>query len=85
MPEPTSWMTLKKGTPVVAADGTEVGKVTEVVGDEQQGIFSGITVSPGLLAENRFVRASFVDDMTDERVSLAIASHELESRTEQPP
>jgi hypothetical protein len=55
------------------------------VGDEQQGIFSGITVSPGLLAENRFVPATLVDDMTEERVSLAIASDELESRTEPPP
>jgi uncharacterized protein YrrD len=85
MPEPTSWMTHKKGTPVVAADGNEVGKVSEVVGDEQQGIFSGITVSPGLLAENRFVPASLVDDLTEDRVSLAVASEELESRTEEPP
>jgi uncharacterized protein YrrD len=78
-------MTLKKGTPVVAADGAEVGKVSEVVGDEQQGIFSGITVSPGLLSENRFVPATLVGDMTEERVSLAIASDELESRSEPPP
>jgi hypothetical protein len=85
MPEPASWITLKKGTPVVAADGNEVGKVAEVVGDEQKDIFSGITVSPGLLAENRFVPATLVEDMTDERVSLTIASDELESKTESPP
>jgi sporulation protein YlmC with PRC-barrel domain len=78
-------MTLKKGTSVLAADGNEIGKVSEVVGDEQQGIFSGITVSPGLLSENRFVPATLVGDITEEQVSLAISSDELESRTEPPP
>ena len=31
--EPVSWLVIERGWTVVAADGTEVGKVEEVVGD----------------------------------------------------
>src|SRR5207237_3528302 len=31
--EPTSWLVVEKGWRVVAADGTDVGKVTDVIGD----------------------------------------------------
>ena len=61
--QPISWLALEKGTPVVAADGEEVGKVREVIADEQKDIFSGVTVDTGLLSEPRFVPAEMIDEM----------------------
>jgi hypothetical protein len=48
---PIAWLALEKGTPVLDADGAEIGKVLEVVGDEQKDIFSGIRWRHGLLGD----------------------------------
>ncbi|MGH2818145.1 MAG: PRC-barrel domain-containing protein [Actinomycetota bacterium] len=72
--QPISWMALEKGTPVVAAGGEEVGKVREVIADEQSEIFSGVTIDTGLLSEPRFVPAEVIEEMTDDVVKLIITA-----------
>ncbi len=67
-------MALEKGTPVVAAGGEEVGKVREVIADEQSEIFSGVTIDTGLLSEPRFVPAEVIEEMTDDVVKLIITA-----------
>jgi uncharacterized protein YrrD len=71
-------MALEKGTPVVAAGGEEVGKVREVIADEQSEIFSGVTIDTGLLSEPRFVPAEVIEVMTDEAVKLIITAERAE-------
>ena len=82
MANPISYLALQKGTPVRSSDGTELGTVVDVVADEQKDIFSGLNVTSGLLAGNRFVPADLVDSITDEAVELSITSADAEAKLE---
>jgi uncharacterized protein YrrD len=73
---PIAWSALEKGTPVYAADGTEVGRVTEVVADEQKDIFSGVAFRSGLLESETFAPADRIDAITDEGVRLTLGAEE---------
>jgi rRNA processing protein Gar1 len=42
--DPVSWLLIERGWPVVDREGKEVGKVDEVLGDGQSGIFHGLVV-----------------------------------------
>ena len=42
--DPVSWRTILYGTPVLAADGTPVGTVREVLGSDAEDIFHGLRV-----------------------------------------
>ena len=74
---PIAWLALEEGTPVVANDGEEVGRVTAVVADEQKDIFSGVAFRPGLLDGQRFAPASAIDRLTESAVHLNIAASEV--------
>ena len=71
---PIAWLALDEGTPIVASDGEEVGKVATVVADEQKDIFSGVTFRPGLLDGERFVPADAIDRLTESAVHLKITA-----------
>lgn len=78
--EQISWMTLDKGVSIVTSDGTELGKVDEIVADRQKDIFSGLTFSGGMFSDDRFVPADLIDQMTAERVTLTITAAEAEEK-----
>ena len=78
--EQISWMTLDKGVSIVTSDGTELGKVDEVVADRQKDIFSGLTFSGGIFSDDRFVPADLIDQMTTEQVTLTISAAEAEEK-----
>jgi rRNA processing protein Gar1 len=44
-PDPVSWLLIERGWKVLDADGNKVGKVDEVLGDEQSDIFHGLIVN----------------------------------------
>ena len=73
---PIAWLALDEGTPILASDGAEVGRVATVVADEQKDIFSGVTFRPGLLDGQRFVPASAIDRLTQAAVHLNISSEQ---------
>ncbi len=73
---PIAWMALENGTPVIAGDGEEVGKVADVVADESKDIFSGVVFRTGLLEAKKFVPATDVDEITSTSVRLRISSKE---------
>jgi uncharacterized protein YrrD len=75
-------MVLAKGTPVVGADGGEIGDVVEVVADRQKDIFSGIVVRSGLFSNKRMIPADMIEDMTDEAVRVRIATAEADTGLE---
>ena len=72
--DPVSWLLVEPGWKVIAADGSEVGRVEEVVGDADNDIFSGIAISSGvvtgLLGKARFVPAERVRSITEGEVAL---------------
>ena len=66
---------------MLAAGGEEIGKVREVIADEQKDIFSGVTLDTGLLSEPRFVPAEMIEEMTDDVVRLVISAERAEELT----
>lgn len=63
---------------MLSSDGDEIGKIDEVVADRQKDIFSGVTISSGLLSTSRFAPAAVIADMSSEAVRLSITGAEAE-------
>jgi hypothetical protein len=78
MPDPQSWLVVEPGWKVLAADGSEVGKVHETLGDKERDIFDGLAVSTGLLARPVYVPAERVAEIREGQVSLELSSTEVE-------
>ncbi len=70
MSDPVSWLVIEPGWAVVAADGSEIGRVDEIVGDTDKDIFNGLAVSPGFLRSPHYVPAERVAGITDGYVAL---------------
>jgi hypothetical protein len=88
MAEPFSWFLIEQHWKVVGADGQEIGKVEEVVGDSSADIFSGLTVGTGLVHKAHFVPAELVAEIVEGEVRLSIGKDEfarLEEYEEPPP
>ena len=77
--EPASYLTLEAGTPVVGADGQEIGTVDHVLRDEEADIFDGLIIDtrlgPGGL---HFVDAPQVAEIHADRVVLTLSAAESE-------
>jgi len=73
--ELVSWLVIERGWRVVARDGSEVGKVEDVIGDPEQDIFSGLSVSTGLLHRPRRVPSERVAGIAPGRVQLDLDRH----------
>jgi uncharacterized protein YrrD len=80
--QPIAWLALEKGTPVVASDGEELGKVSEVVADEQKDIFSGVTIRQGLLGDDKFIPASMIETLTEGAVHLNVPAEDARESME---
>lgn len=88
MADPVSWLMIEKGWKVVASDGSEIGKVHEIVGDEGEDIFDGLAVSSGLHGKPRYIPAERVKGITEGQISVDVPSAEaqrLEEYEEPPP
>jgi len=70
--DPVSWFVIERGWRVVGADGGELGKVEETVGDSARDIFDGLTVGTGLLSHPRYVAAELVSEIVEGEVRLSI-------------
>jgi sporulation protein YlmC with PRC-barrel domain len=78
VPHPVSWFVIEPGWKVVAADGTEVGTVEEVVGDAESDIFNGLAVSTTLLSKTKYVPAERVSEIIEGQVRLDLAGEAIE-------
>ena len=65
MSDPVSWFLMEPGWKVVDADGDDIGRVEEVVGDISSDIFNGLAVSTGLLGKPRYVPAEHVERLEE--------------------
>ena len=63
--DPVSWLMIRPGWKVVASDGTEVGEVDEVAGDNTEDIFDGLAVATSALGKPRYVLSEHVGEITD--------------------
>jgi len=73
-----SWFVIEPGWTVVAADGSEIGKVHEIVGDTGDDIFDGLAVSSGVLGKPRYVPSERVKRITEGHVELDLSPADAE-------
>jgi len=78
MTQPVSWFVIARGWPVHASDGSQVGRVEEVVGEPQEDIFNGLVVATGFFA-TRYVPAERVGEISEGRVDLDLTAAEVEA------
>jgi uncharacterized protein YrrD len=76
---PVSWLVIEPGWSVVSADGEEIGKVDEVVGDASKDIFNGLAVSTGLLGKPKYVPAERVGEIVDGEVRVDLSADAVEN------
>jgi uncharacterized protein YrrD len=76
--DPVSWLVVEHGWRVVAADGSALGTVHDVIGDTGKDIFNGLAVSPGLLKRPKYVPAEAVAEIAEGEVRLALSKDEFE-------
>jgi hypothetical protein len=73
---------IRPGWKVYGSDGTEIGQVDEVAGDENVDIFDGLAVAASALAKPKYVPAESVTTITEGRVNLSISQAEFEGTSE---
>jgi uncharacterized protein YrrD len=82
---PVSWLVIEPGWSVVSADGEEIGKVDEVVGDASKDIFNGLAVSTGLLGKPKYVPAERVGEIVDGEVRVDLPADAVENLEDHDP
>ena len=69
--DPVSWLLIEPGWTVYDAAGEKVGKVKEVLADEQADIFHGVLVDRGLLGPGEEIVADRIAEIHDGDLHLA--------------
>jgi hypothetical protein len=88
MADPVAWMVVERGWAVAASDGSEVGKVDQVLGDPEADIFDGLAVGAGsILDRPLYVPSEKVGAIEEGTVHLTIDADEYGRLTpyEEPP
>jgi hypothetical protein len=75
--DPVSWFLIEPGWKVIDAEESDVGRVVEVVGDNNADIFDGLLISTGLFGGKRYVPAEQVGLITEGRVHLTLNGDEV--------
>ncbi len=78
MADPVSWLVIRPGWKVLAADGSEVGEVDEVAGDDSEDIFDGLAIARSSFGKPRYVPAEQVAGITEGVVRLALTREQVE-------
>lgn len=68
---------IETGWKVLAVDGTRVGGVDEVVGDDTEDIFDGLAIATSALGKPLYVPAEQVAEITDGSVRLSLTTREV--------
>ena len=87
MSDPVSWLVIEPGWKVLDANGDEVGRVEEVIGDSGVDIFNGLSVSTRLLGRPRYVPSEQVGSITEGHIRLTLSKEQVErlGEYEEPP
>jgi hypothetical protein len=78
MADPVSWLLIRPGWKVLASDGSEVGEVDEIAGDDTEDIFDGLAVATSAFGKPRYVPAEQVGQITDGVVHLTLTRAQAE-------
>jgi uncharacterized protein YrrD len=83
--DPVSWLVIEPGWKVVAADGSDVGRVEEVVGDEENDIFNGLAVNTGMLGKPKVVPAENVAEIVEGEIRLDLPAEAIDRLNDHEP
>ena len=75
--DPVSWMVIEQGWSVVDSEGDDVGRIDEVLGDEDADIFNGLNVLTGALGKKTYVPAEAVGEIVEGRVQLTLTKDDV--------
>ena len=78
MSESVSWLLIRRGWQVLAADGTPVGRIGAVRGEPTKDIFNGIVVRANS-APPRYIPSEYLAEIVSGRVTLKPSAEELEA------
>ena len=78
MADPVSWLLIRPGWKVLAADGAEVGEVDEVAGDDSHDIFDGLAIATSAFGRPRYVPAEQVGQITEGVVHVSLTREQVE-------
>lgn len=77
MPDPVSWMVIEQGWSVVDSEGNDVGRIDEVLGDEEADIFNGLNILKGAIGTKTYVPAEVVGEIVEGRVQLTLTKDDV--------
>jgi hypothetical protein len=77
MSDPLSWLMIRPGWKVLAADGGELGEIDEVAGDDNEDIFDGLAVATSALGKPVYVPAEQVGEITQGVVHLSLTEEQF--------
>lgn len=77
MADPVSWLMIKPGWKVLAGDGSEVGEVDEIAGDDNADIFNGLAIATSAFGKPRYVPSEQVAEITDGSVRLSLSKDQV--------
>ena len=81
--EPSSYLMLKEGTPVLSSDGESLGKVEHVLADPENDIFDGLVIDRSVLpGGHRFVDADQIGEIFERGVLLKLDREAAETLPE---
>lgn len=80
--DPVAWNYVEADTLVVGPDGQELGRVSAMLGTENEGIFHGMAVVPYRDGATRVVPADVVTRLTPAKVEIAWSAEQLAAADE---
>jgi hypothetical protein len=72
-----SWLAIRSGWKILAADGAEVGEVDEVIGDERSDIFDGLSIATSALGQPRYLSADRIASIEQGAVRLSLTREQV--------
>jgi hypothetical protein len=81
-PPQVAWIAIDEDAVVVAADGSEVGKVKEVAGDEEHDIFDGLVVKHSRFGSDGYIASERVKAIWPDRIETDLSPQEAEALPE---
>ena len=79
MADPVSWLMIRPGWKVFASDGSDVGAVDEVAGDDTVDIFDGLAIATSAFGKPRYVPAEQIGQIFDGEVHLTLTREQAEA------
>ncbi len=85
MSDPISWLLIERGLRVVDRDGAELGRVEDVLGDEDKDIFNGLAIKSSRFGAALYLPAERVVSITTDAVEVDLGPGGLDALDEHGP